>query len=463
MFVVSRFAGAPREIGVGQSLCWSQDGTQVLSKPPKQGSEFVWINKVTGEEKPLPVPAPARESVNAVDCSLKTGRILIETNSANKYQLWTMKSDGTEQRKLFEDEQEIQSPLWSWNGEAIYYLRPQGQGTSALVKISISSHSTESAVLVSGLEAGESVSGSADGSRLAYTRVKHYSNLWLSDVPSRGAAATVPQKALTYGTSSIMFPIASPDGRWIAFMIGAGHKVNIYKMALNGGAPIQLTFLNSTILTTPAWSPDGEKIAFVCDQGGTPKVWVVNSSGGNPYALEKTNASDTNGRISWAPYAQIVYQQPGIHNYRRVNLGTGTEEPLLPKDADGVFPLRPVFSPDKKSVAVYWNRPEHAGTWAFSLEDFSERLVYPGPYLPISWSPDGKYVYLQGVEQPDILEVRADNAKEVRKIMKLRTFGFGLTLTPDARRIITNQDEQQSDVWVMENFDPTSAQKRASD
>jgi Tol biopolymer transport system component len=441
--------------GGENNYCWSPDGSQVLTGSTKPKFKISWVNKVTGEERGI--PSPTFEHLEHVESSRKTGRLLLLTTTPNKNQMWMMNPDGTEQRKLIEGEKEFQSPRWSSNGDSIYYLRESTE-TSDLMKLSVSSRSTESSVLLRGVEFGDSFSLSADGSQLAYTRMKRYSNLWSSDLPPRGTGPKVPQTQLTFGTSSHYFPSISPDGRWVAFMIAAGHKINIYKMAVDGGPAIQLTFLDSSIVTTPAWSPDGQEIAFICDKGGVPKVWIVNADGGTPVPLDKTNASNTLYRISWAPYPQIVYQQPGLRNFRRVSLETQVEEPLLPKDVEGSILFRPNFSPDKKSMTVYWGQPDNAGIWVFSLEDYSKKLIYAGRYTPFGWSPDGKYIYAQGFAQREVLEIEVGDSKTFRKVMVSPRFAYGLAITPDGRKIILNQAEEQSDVWIMDNFDPSAIQ-----
>jgi Tol biopolymer transport system component len=292
-------------------MCWLSDGSRIV-KADEDREVGIWlVNKLTGAEKQI--PAPEYQWLYDVDCSAKTGMLLLLTETSLKHQIWTMKPDGSEQRKVIEGESGItfRSPRWSPAGDAIYYFREEG-GTTELVRLPTSGQSTGSSVLASGLETGKYFTLSADGSQLAYTRTHSYSNLWLVELPAPGATTEAYRKPLTSGTLSYDYPSISPDGRWVAFTTGSDTtKGNVYKMTIDGGQPVQLTFFVATRTWGPAWSPDSRRIAFICDQEGAPKVWVVNADGGAARPLDKTNASDSNYELAWSPSPEIVYPTTG--------------------------------------------------------------------------------------------------------------------------------------------------------
>jgi serine/threonine protein kinase/Tol biopolymer transport system component len=454
-YVIPRLGGTPQRVGVGPSvaMCWAADGSQIVNAPANpeaEGGGLELINTQTGGEKHI--HAPAYHFLKDVDCSAKNGKLLLLTENSERYQIWTMKLDGTEQRKLIEEQEEIDSARWSPNGDAIYYFREKGE-TTDLVKLSISGQSTESSVLVSGLEAGDNFSLSADGSQIAYTREQNFSNLWMLGLPANRPTAKIQEKSLTSGTSSNIDPDISPDGRWVVFASGSNAESNIYKMSIDGGQSVQLTFIDAAFSASPAWSPDGRQIAFICDQGGTPRVWVVSADGGAAHPLGKTNASNTNRRLTWFPSTDIVYQEPGIHNLRRLNLETQDEERVLPADSEGWIGARPRFSPDCKRFAVHWNRHDGEGVWVITPDKHSESLLYPN-YVPLGWSPDGKIIYAAQLDGRDILQISLENPKQARKLITTNgNVGSG-SVSPDGRKLIVSIGEEKSDVWLLNNFNP---------
>jgi Tol biopolymer transport system component len=385
--------------------------------------------------------------------------LLLLTRTSDRDQIWTMRPDGTEQRKLIEGESGISilSPRWSATGDAIYYFRTE-RDTTELVRLPASGESTESSVLVSGLEAGDYFTLSADGSQLVYTRTQSYSNLWLVELPALGATAKVHEKPLTSGTLSYLEPSISPDGRWVAFTVGSFTKGNVYKMTIDGGPPIQLTFFDAAMSLSPAWSPDGRRIAFISDEGGTPKVWVVNSDGGTARPLDKTNASNTNNGLAWSPSPEIVYQQPGLHNLRRLKVETQEEEPLLPADSEGWLVTRPKFSPDGKKIAINWNRRNQgSGAWIISLGNFSATFSNLDVF-PFGWSPDGNFIYAYKPSGGrDIYKIGLGDSKRSKSVITMPGAIDSGAVSPDGRKIIVSVGEEKSDVWLLRDFDPQTA------
>jgi Tol biopolymer transport system component len=175
--------------------------------------------------------------------------------------------------------------------------------------------------LLTGLQAGQGLTLSADGMRLAYIRTQAHSNLWLAEIGNpHGKEA--PVKPLTSGTAFFRSLSISPDGKWMAFFKGP----LLFKMPMDGSAPTQLTFSDAVHFGTSgtAWSPDGKRIAFGSAEGGTNRVSIVDAEGGSPRQLVNTKMS---GDITWWPGREILYQKPGNRNYAMLDPETGEEKP----------------------------------------------------------------------------------------------------------------------------------------
>jgi Tol biopolymer transport system component len=460
--VVSRLGGNERLIDKGSHIreyaCWlTPDGSEVVVAREAEESGFRGfrlVSKLTGETQE--VRLLGYTLLEGLDCSPRAGLILAVTQDSEKFQIRIFNRDGSGARKLIEENDTIDSARWSPSGDSIYFLHDKGS-TSEISRIPINGKAKPVAI-ASGLETGGFFTLSADGSRLAYTREHDYSNLWQGRLqPTAKTKAELGQ--ITSGTSYYGEPSFSADGKWISFPLGAYHdETNIFKMQTAGGEPIQLTYFGNAVTSSPAWSPDGQRIAFVSNQNGTLRVWTISANGGTPQPLEETNAANTNWVLAWWPSSDIVYQKAGMRNYLRINGSAQTALIQQQDESVGWVPLKPVFSPDGKKVAVYWNRQPEAGLWIISLEPYSETLVLAGGIYPFGWSPDGKYVYVVR-ERSEIMRVRSAPPNEISSVAALPANSTGYdtaSVSPDGRQIIVSVAAEASDVWLMENLSPGS-------
>lgn len=458
VFLVSRLGGVVRPLADAEFACWfDPKGTQIVTANLSGPSGFRGVrlmNRLTGEVKEIRLPD--YEWLLDVDCSARTGAILAAAVKSDKYQIWAFKADGGAPRKLVEGDG-IFSPRWSPSGDAIYFMRAKGS-TSEMVKLSVGGRD-QPKVLASGLQTGGSFTLAADGSRLAYTRKADNSNLWRISLPTSEKSKAVATR-LTSGTSYHGAPSFSPDGHWITFTFGAnGEASNVFKMSATDGKPVQLTFFEHATTSGPVFSPDGRRIAFISDQSGAPKVWTIPADGGLAQILENTNAADPHSRPSWWPAAEILYQQPGFRNLMQINGKTHEQRAILKNEKSlGVIPNRPVPSPDGKKIALYSIQDDAAGLWIISLEPYSE-ISLKTDVWPLGWSPDGRYVYaMRGVEAHEVLRVQVNSPHEVVSVAALPdevAETDGASVSADGKEVVVTISEEVSDVWLMENIDPS--------
>jgi len=162
--------------------------------------------------------------------------------------------------------------------------------------------------------------------------------------------------------------------------------------------------------------------------------------------------------MAWAPLPRILYQTPGNQNYRFLDPTSGSEQILLEGESEG-WPFTPRFSPDGEFVALSWNHGGAQRLWVVSLRDGSRRLLYEPEFLePLGWSPDSKWVYAvtSPIRSPRILRVPVSGgeAEAVLTLPFARLASDGHTTSPDGTFAVLAVSDVQSEVWMVEDFDP---------
>jgi Tol biopolymer transport system component/DNA-binding winged helix-turn-helix (wHTH) protein len=481
VYVVPQMGGALRTIAPGQFIaCWSPDGSTIAVASYLNGK--IWFYDKSGKLQRTASLRDVNWSIWDIDWSVNGVLTFVSSDYQGRYRLWTVKPDGSEQRRLVDSDTEIPSVRWSPGGDAIYYLRRLNQ-TFSLFKIPAETgpdvHSPVPTTLIAGIEIDRLFALSGDGRRLVYARAPYYSNLWLADAGD-GHGEDVETRELTSGTSLVERPSVSPDGASIAFNIGHEPVTNLYTMPVTGGVPRQLTFRDSLNLEA-AWSVDGKRIAFASTEGGRPRVWTVSAGGGEPLALSSSDMSDTFD-LTWSPGPRILFQQPGNRNYYELDPDTRAERFLI-NDSSVGWIFSPVYSPDGRKIAAHWNRPRdrpsNRGIYVIDAKDRRERLVFEtsaagisgDSVRPVGWSADSRSIYvlegkvlnLRGLTSPGgetttearILRVAVtgDDVKTVAAL-PFEEIG-GVSMTPDGRRFVCAVYSSRSDVWVVDNFDPS--------
>jgi Tol biopolymer transport system component len=147
-------------------------------------------------------------------------------------------------------------------------------------------------------------------------------------------------------------PDSSPDGQWIVYQRGDGAsgKPTLWKVSVDGGEPVQLTDVNSSV---PAISPDGKLIAcrFVDPTDNSKKIAIIPFGGG---AAVKTFGITIHRwqRVRWTSDATALTYidiRGGISNIWRQPLDGGPPSQLTFFKADQIFSYD--WSRDGKQLA----------------------------------------------------------------------------------------------------------------
>ena len=195
-------------------------------------------------------------------------------------------------------------------------------------------------------------------------------------------------------------PQVSPDGKWIAYVVGVvdleANKTNhhIWICPVDGGEPRQLTRGEGSD-TRPRWSPDGKSLAFISTRGGNSQVWILPLAGGEARPLTSLPA-EADG-VTWAGHADVL-------------LFTSQVFPDCPDEACNQRRLKEAAESKVKAQLIdellfrhwdSWREGKYTHLFAVSAAGGTPRALTPGAYDSPTFflgAPDGYAISPDGKE-----------------------------------------------------------------
>jgi uncharacterized repeat protein (TIGR01451 family) len=227
------------------------------------------------------------------------GRLLFTRLVGDRMQLFTVATDGSDERPLAPSSGNAEFGAWSPDGTHVAFWRSplrchlQCGVTGELVVVDADG---ENATVVANDAREPGVDWSPDGRWLAYiSDGPGGGDLFVTNVDGSGRRLLV---ALPGGEG---VPSWSPDGRRIAFANQDGPYRQLYIVDADGANLRQLT-RSRAINSDPDWSPDGRMLAFV---SGEPRanVYVMRPDG---TGVRRLTHDDASADPSWSPDGQRI-------------------------------------------------------------------------------------------------------------------------------------------------------------
>jgi Tol biopolymer transport system component len=207
--------------------------------------------------------------------------------------IYMMNRDGSDQIRLTDNLALAWGSVWSPDGKRIAFVSSREGNVDIYVMNSDGSQLTR---LTKDSARDERVAWSPDGNKIAFDSEIN-GNVDICVINSDGSAQT----RLTNKPGSDWGPIWSLDGRKIVFVSELNGNSEIYAMNSDGSQQTPLTNFNAG---TPALSPDGEKIAFTSYADYHHEIYLMNIDGSNQTRL--TNNDGNNDSPVWSPDGRMI-------------------------------------------------------------------------------------------------------------------------------------------------------------
>ena len=182
---------------------------------------------------------------------------------------------------------------------------------------------------------------SPDGRQVAVTILEEGEwNVWIYDLEGDWF------RRLTFEGKLNLFPIWTPDGKWITFTSYRDGPPNLYRKWADGGSPSERLTTSQFRHWSGSWSPDGSELAFsVTDSVQPADIWILPmNADGKPRPLVTSPNSNFSPAFSpdgkWLAYFSQEEGRPRVYISAYADPGVKW---LVSGEEGGSFPL---WSPD---------------------------------------------------------------------------------------------------------------------
>ena len=253
----------------------SRDGNVEIYLMNPDGSEQVNLTHTPSDDT-FPVWSPSGE------------QILFVSDRVRVRDLYLMESDGSNVRRVFRKVAQRDHPTWAPDGKSIAYTRVEfGQNWIYIAKIDGTS---DEQIMI-----GRYPTWSPDGTEIAFlTGLAGHTRIQRFNLRTRRQKLLLPEDAIPW----MWHPAWSPSGDKLAFawlnhfpFIGFVDRQTIYIVNRDGTGIKQIVDEAGTKTNEPAWSPSGDTLLYSqrLENNNRSQIFKIALAGGDPVQLTHIN------------------------------------------------------------------------------------------------------------------------------------------------------------------------------
>lgn len=283
--------------------------------------------------------------------------------------LYTISSSGQGLRQLTADGRNIQSFMWTPDGEDLVF-KSSRIGLSSIWRVRATGGPAVPETFYPGVGAV-----SRDGRKLAYVEFAGTSpSIWRSEISETGIA--LGEKKILQSAMGDFAPQPSPDGKLLVFQSARSGDCEIWRSNADGGEPLRLTRFNDQGRTgvSPRWSPDGKWIALESSVGTNVQIFFVDVDGRNLHIV--TSGDYDNNAPNWSRDGASLYfssNRTGEWQVWRRELSSGRDEQIT---HHGGYAANESY--DGKTL--YYTKQDRGGIWSTSTRGGEEQRLTKAPH-----------------------------------------------------------------------------------
>jgi len=232
---------------------------------------------------------------------------------------------------------------------------------------------------------------------------------------------TGEETRLTDTAATISYPLASPDGAYVAYQAEEDGDFEIYVLRLSDGTVTQLTD-NDVLDRLPAWSPDGAWIVYSSDtrDDGNFDLYRVRRDGSDQQVIYSDGGRNSHARFS-SDGRFLIFTSGEAGNAQtweilRFELETGEISALTDNASRDASPS---FSPDDTQIVYIVDGDNGAAIAVMDADGSNSQIIYDGAGYEwgAAFSPDGELiVFSEETQAGSVIKLMRADGEAVRDL-----------------------------------------------